>query len=189
MGMTKEEFREYIFREDPVPEMTPEEAFQKGMEGDLSGYDAAGRACARAIYKYLKENPDVLKKIIALYKGWDEIKKKEWKSEKDLQKATRELYGSLNIPYIKDYGDWKYDRTAIYGHGIDHSLHNFEQDIVGAAVDLIDESHPIIKKALKEIGPTGFMWAWALNAAIYLLEDEMERGQLPLPNGRGLHQE
>jgi len=171
MGMTKEEFREYIFKEDPVPEMTPEEAFKKGMEGDLSGYDAAGRACARAIYKYLNENPDVLKKIIALYRGWDEIKMKEWKSEKDLQKATRELYTSLGISYIKDYGDCQFDRTEVYGHGISHALHSLGQDIVLAAEDLIDESHPIIRKALEEIGPTGFMWSWALNAAIYLLED------------------
>jgi hypothetical protein len=38
------------------PKLTPEEAFEAGRKGDLSGYDAAARKCARLLYEAAQQN-------------------------------------------------------------------------------------------------------------------------------------
>jgi len=63
--MNKSEFRQYVLREDPIPKLTPEEAFEAGKRGDGTAYrwfitGSAAKMFLEAILPYLK-----LKKEIA----------------------------------------------------------------------------------------------------------------------------
>lgn len=124
IAMDKEEFRTYVMREDPIPTMTPEEAFEAGKRGDLSGYDAASRACARAIISFAERHSDRWKRI-------------------------QDIYSKLE--------------------GISDGMKR--QDIVIEGIKLLHElADDELTKTENEIGPTGYMWSWAVMAAITLTE-------------------
>jgi len=121
---TKEEFKAYVMREDPIPTMTPEEAFEAGKRGNLSGYDAAGRACARAIIKFTERHPHRWQNIQNIYSGLHRLS--------DLMERQR---------------------------------------IVLEGIKLLDElADDELKKEQDEIGPTGYMWSWAVMTAVTLTE-------------------
>ena len=60
-------WKELIFAEPlEPPKLTPKEAFEAGKRDDLSGYEAAGRKCARLVYEAAQKNckiGDVLGKM------------------------------------------------------------------------------------------------------------------------------
>jgi hypothetical protein len=59
--MTKEEFRQYILsaEHEELKCMTPQEAYEAGMRGDMSQYDLAGRKVALALLRFFERHPEI----------------------------------------------------------------------------------------------------------------------------------
>ena len=120
--MTKEEFRQYLLSTEgeELPKFTPEEAFEAGKRGDLSGYDLAGRKVACALLRFFERHPEI-----------------------DPQQTH----------YIRAEPEREQVREA--------SKPRLEIN------EILDEQ---AKREIDEIGPTGFMFGWALGSVKWLLE-------------------
>lgn len=173
--LTKEQFRSYIMEKTPVHDITPEEAFEAGKRGDMSNYDAAGKECTRAILRFAKRHPTDWTKIQLVYKGLRRFQKLKFLTPEDSQKYVEEkVLGENGISRYKKYPDWTYDRLRLHpSWNLKDSKDQLSQGITSAATDLLDElQDEELKREIDKIGPTGFMWSWAVNSAVYLSEVE-----------------
>lgn len=171
--MKKEEFRAYVMTEEPIPKLTPEEAFQAGKRGDMSGYDAAGRACARAIIKFGERHPDRWERIQSIYRELRRFRNFKFSSPEHAQEVAERILRDNGVDRFRHYPDWTHDRLSIHpGWDIQTARRQLSQGIVLAAIELLHElADDELNKQENEIGPTGFMWSWALNSAIYLTSE------------------
>lgn len=174
MEKSKEEFRAYVMEETPVPKVTPGEAFEKGKRGDLSGYDAAGRACARAVVKFSERHPDEWEKILSIYRGLRKFQSNKFSSTKQAQKAAEAILRDNGSDRYKKYPDWTYDRLSIQRTwDTKTAKEQLSQGIILTATEILGEiKDEELEEAIDSIGPTVFMWSWAVNSAAYITQKE-----------------
>lgn len=136
--MDEKSWKEMLFGEPlEPPKLTPEEAFEAGKRGDLSGYDAAGRKCARLIYEVAQKNCKVgcvLGKLSKISKNVGRYLKEE-------------------TAHHQVWQDWFLDMDGYLSY-------------------VFEKEAPEIQKMIDEVGPTGFMWGWAVQAAIGALKED-----------------
>ncbi len=179
MTITKEQLRAEIMQEVKVPTLTPKEAFEAGKSGDLSGYNAAGNACCRAIVKFAERYPDKWAIIQKMYRDYMAFRSGKYASTDEVQNAAIKLFLDNSIERIKSYPKsefgpaWKYDRLEKPGWwDVETALSQLGQNILGTVYDYLDSiADEELKKVQDEIVPTGFMWSWAVNTATWLLDE------------------
>lgn len=184
--MNKEEFRKYIYGEPhEVPRITSEEAFKEGIKvgkgllpSGMSGYDSAGRYLCRSVIAFSQRVPEKWKQVDEIYKDMNALMTKEkFENPQEAQAKAQEILQKHGFKLIekKKTGNhnWIQNRTFIHpSWNLDTSISQLRQDIVMAALERFDElMDEELKADLDKMGPTGFMWSWAVNSAIYLLSD------------------
>lgn len=132
-------WKEALFLEPmEPPKLTPEEAFEAGKRGDLTGYDAAGRKCARLLYEAAQRNCKV---GYVLGKMSEIGEKVGYYLKKD------------STEHHQVWQSWFLDMESYLSY-------------------ILENEEPETTKAINNVGPTGFMWGWSVQAAIGALKED-----------------
>ena len=174
MDMKPDEFRKYVLEaEEPEP-YTADQAYEAGKRCDMKNYDRAGCKCAKVIYAYYKKHPEEFLKAFKLHHKWMSLREQ-------VKNGTRRSVSSFIAEFLKIADECGFSSSSPsgltkYGQSqrndtIEECSNRFGHDVFRMCTDILD-TDPDVKKAMDEIGPTGFMWAWAFNAALKILLDE-----------------